>query len=219
MKRKENRSKADEAYEILEEMIITLKLQPGSNWSEKELSELIGIGRMPVRESLKKLETSHLVKVVPRLGIHISEITLESLSLQMEVRRLLEKLTARRAARFSTPDERKIFLQMALDYEDATSKGDTLRAVKIDNQFNEFIADCARNRFAKEALRPLHALARRLYYMQYDINTDLVKEINNAHCALMRAVAGGDESVAAQEADSLLDQIEKLYKEALNVYF
>lgn len=212
------KSKSEQAYDILEEMIVTLKLPPGSNWSEKELSEMIGIGRMPVREAIKKLESTHLLSIVPRLGIHISEITLENFFLQMEVRRLLERLIATRAARFSTPAEREHFLKLAEDYEEATSTGDTLRAVKIDNEFNKFIADCARNKFAKEAIRALHSLARRLYFMQYNIDTDLAKTINDAHCALMRAVASGDEVKSAKQSDYLLDQIEKLYKRKLDTF-
>lgn len=212
-------SKSEQAYKILEEMIVTLKLQPGSNWSENELSQLIGIGRMPVREAIKKLETSQLLTIVPRLGIHISEVTLESFFLQMEVRRLLESLVASRAARFSTPDEREYFLELAKRYEEATSTGDIENAVRIDNEFNYFVADCARNKFAKEALIPLHALARRLYYMQYNIDVDLTKIINDAHCSLMRAIASGNEKESVKQSYYLLDQIEKLYKRKLDVLF
>ncbi len=218
MKKKIHISKADEAYNRLEEMIVTLEIKPGTNWTENELSELIGIGRMPVRESLKRLERSHLLTVVPRHGIHINEISIESLYLQMEVRRILERLIARRAARFSTPDERKNFLQLARDYEEATSSRDTLGAVRIDNEFNLFIADCARNKFAKEALQPLHALARRIYFMQYETDPDLIEKINNAHCSLMRVVASGDEKLAAEKSDILLDYVETLYKQTLNVF-
>ena len=40
---------------ILEDLIVTLKLPPGSLWSEEALSERIGIGRTPVREAVKRL--------------------------------------------------------------------------------------------------------------------------------------------------------------------
>ena len=215
---KKTKSKSEQAYNILEEMIVTLKIPPGSNWSEKELSDLIGIGRMPVREAIKKLESSHLLMTIPRLGIHITEITLENFYLQMEIRRLIERLIATRAARFSTPAEREYFLKLADDYERATEENDTIRAVQIDNEFNEFVADCARNKFAKEALRPLHSLARRLYFMQYNIDKDLAKTINDAHCDLMRIISSGDEAASAKQSDYLLDQIEKLYKRKMEVF-
>ena len=44
---------ADQARAQLEERIVKLELPPGSVWSESQLSELIGIGRTPVREALQ----------------------------------------------------------------------------------------------------------------------------------------------------------------------
>jgi len=48
-------SLANEAYIRLEEMIVTLELQPGSVFSEAELSRKIRIGRTPLREALQRL--------------------------------------------------------------------------------------------------------------------------------------------------------------------
>ena len=54
---------------MLEEMIVTLQLPPGSLWSEATLSESLGIGRTPVREALQRLAEYHMVIVLRRHGI------------------------------------------------------------------------------------------------------------------------------------------------------
>ena len=41
---------ADQAYFLLRQMIVSLKLEPGSFVDEKSLSAQLGIGRTPVRE-------------------------------------------------------------------------------------------------------------------------------------------------------------------------
>ena len=64
------------AYLHLEEMIVTLKLAPGRVVSEFELAELTGIGRTPIREALQRLAREHLVSILPRRGIVVSEINL-----------------------------------------------------------------------------------------------------------------------------------------------
>lgn len=212
------KSLADIAYSRLEEMIVTLELQPGQLISEKEVSEQLEIGRMPVREAIKRLEAAYLVNIMPRRGIMVTEIKLEEIFLQIEVRRLLERLIARRAAKFSTPDERKHFLELADAYEKVTREGNQLEAVRIDQEFNQFIAKCSRNPFAASSLIPLHALARRLYYLQYNNDKDLIDKINYAHCDLMRVVASGDEKLAGEKADYLLDCIENLYRMNLDVW-
>ncbi|MBT3602137.1 MAG: GntR family transcriptional regulator, partial [Candidatus Latescibacteria bacterium] len=57
-------SLSNKAYHLIEEMIVTLVLPPGSNVTEKDLSEKLGIGRTPIREALQRLATEHLVIAV-----------------------------------------------------------------------------------------------------------------------------------------------------------
>jgi DNA-binding GntR family transcriptional regulator len=209
-------SQSDKAYRILEEMIVTLQLPPGSNWSVKRLSGLINIGIMPVREAIKKLETSHLMVTMPRLGVQVTEITLEALFLQMEVRRPIERLIVKRAARFATPQERKVFLELADNYEQATKVGDSIKVIKIDNEFNELVLHCSKNNFAEEALKPLHSLARRMYYMQYDKDTEITIAINHGHSELMRYIASGNEIEAEKSSDKLLNLAEQMFKKKFN---
>jgi biotin operon repressor len=67
-------SLSDQAFSALEEMIVTLKLPPGSLWSEAMLSESLGIGRTPVREAVQRLAEYHLVLIIKRHGIRIAEV-------------------------------------------------------------------------------------------------------------------------------------------------
>ena len=208
--KKPYQSLAAKAYDILEEAIVMLYLKPGQTYSETDLSSFTGIGRTPVREAVKRLESTYLLEVSPRKGITITKVRLEECYLQMEVRNLLEKLVAIRAAKFSTPQERKIFLDMSECYQNATDRMDPLACIRIDYEFNDFESDCARNIFAKTALLLLHPLARRLYYMQFHVNENLTRDINIAHCSLMRAIASGDEASTVQASEYLLKQIKKL---------
>ena len=45
----------DRAYNVLEEMIVRLELKPGMAVSESMLSDMLGIGRTPIREALQRL--------------------------------------------------------------------------------------------------------------------------------------------------------------------
>ena len=99
-------SLTDRAYADLEEMIVTLQLAPGSAVSELELASYLGIGRTPIREALQRLARERLVTIVPRRGIFVSEINVTSQLRLLEVRRELERLIARSAARRATDVER-----------------------------------------------------------------------------------------------------------------
>lgn len=200
----------DKAYDIIEEMIVTTELKPGQVYSEAELSGLVNIGRTPVREAIKRLEPTHVVNIIPRNGIKIAPVRLEECFLQMEVRIMLEKLVSVRAAKFSTPTERQIFLDLATRYRRSTESEDALNSIRIDYEFNTFMADCSRNIFAKTALLPLHPLARRLYFMQYNIDRQLTHRINQSHIAVMKSIAEGKEQETLDEMEDLIKNIKML---------
>ena len=99
-------SLSDQAFGALEEMIVTLKLPPGSLWSEATLSESLGIGRTPVREAVQRLAEYHLVIIMKRHGIRIAEVNEQEQLLVLETRRELERSIATRAARRSGTSRR-----------------------------------------------------------------------------------------------------------------
>lgn len=88
-------SKSDQAYRILEEMIVTTELEPGSLLSESRLVEKLGLGRTPLREALQRLDTENLVEIMPRRGIRITNINIKQQLRLLEVRRTMEALIVR----------------------------------------------------------------------------------------------------------------------------
>ena len=109
------RSLTERAYSDLEELIVTLQLAPGSAVSEAELSQRLGIGRTPIREALQRLAREHMVTILPRRGIIVAEINVKSQLRLLEVRREVERLVARSAARRATGAERARFNEIATD--------------------------------------------------------------------------------------------------------
>jgi DNA-binding GntR family transcriptional regulator len=209
---KEQKSLVEIAFGKIENMIVTLDLEPGSVWSEIELSQLIDIGRTPVREAVKLLENAYLVTVIPRRGIMINEFRIDEFILQMEVRRPLEILISKRAAKYATAEERQIFNELAEEYIKATVDKDKNYAIEVDDRFNELAGHCSRNPYAYNAIAPLHSVARKIYYMKYDLDEKLIEEINYGHVDLIRTIADGDVEKAADKNEKLLDTIDLLVR-------
>lgn len=51
----------EEAYDVIQEQILSLQIKPGESVTEIALSDKLGIGRTPVREALKRLEQEGLI--------------------------------------------------------------------------------------------------------------------------------------------------------------
>src|SRR5262245_66544621 len=67
-------SMTEQAYRIIEEQIVTLRLKPGEVLSEQLLSATCGFGRTPIREALQRLAREGLITVLPRKGILVSDL-------------------------------------------------------------------------------------------------------------------------------------------------
>ena len=100
------RSLSDQAYFRLRDLIVSLKLEPGSLVREPELMERLGLGRTPVREALRRLAQERLVDVYPRQGIFVSRVDVGDLAALSEVRGSLEAFAGRLAAERATTRER-----------------------------------------------------------------------------------------------------------------
>src|SRR5690606_13001933 len=65
---------AARAYRMLERMIVTLELAPGSVQTEGALIERVGLGRTPVREAIQRLAWEGLIEIRPRAGLGIAPL-------------------------------------------------------------------------------------------------------------------------------------------------
>jgi DNA-binding GntR family transcriptional regulator len=208
-------SLTDRAYAEIEEMIVTLRLAPGSAISESDLCTHLGIGRTPIREALQRLARERLVAIFPRRGMLVSEINVTSQLKLLETRRELERLIARSAARRATDDERARFRALATAFEAAAKANDDVTFMRIDRDFNVLCSTAAHNEFAAGAMSLMHSLSRRFWYLHYKQAADMPLTAK-LHADIARAIAAGDEERAAKASDRLLNLIEKFTRSTVS---
>lgn len=195
------------AYRELEEMIVTLHLEPNAVLSETALSEQLGIGRTPIREALQRLAREGLVMILPRKGILVSEINPRKQLLLLEVRREVERLLARNGATRRSDQERQEFMQIADGMEKAALENDDISFMRFDGALNSLVAVAARNEYANRAIGLMHGLSRRFWYVHYKEAADMPL-CARLHAELARRIADGDPEGAAEASDRLIDYVE-----------
>ena len=207
-------SLTDQAYRVLEEMISTLQLAPGSVISETTLAQDLGIGRTPIREALQRLAREGLVVILPRKGILVSEINPGSQLLVLEVRRELERLMARAASQRATDEERKQFLEIAEGMEKAAKESDDISFMRLDRVFNQLLASAAHNEYASRSMRLMNGLSRRFWYVHYRESADLPL-CARLHAAVAERISKGDTEGAVDASDRLVDYAETFARATL----
>jgi len=210
----ENSSLSDQAYEQLEEMIVTMKLAPGTPVSESQLSTMLAIGRTPIREAIQRLSHEHLVSIMPKRGIFISDLNPQKQLRVLETRRELERLICKKSAKRCNSEERKQFERMAKDFQRAGKEKNEKLFLKVDKELNDLTIITAKNEYASRALSMLQGMSRRFWFGNFhqigDITVAATLHANIAHAIFM-----GSEKEAGLAADKLLDYIEEFTRKTV----
>ncbi len=193
------------AYRLIEEMIVTLRLAPGSAVSEGELCAALSIGRTPVREALQRLAREHLIRIIPNRGIIVSPIDVGEQLKVLELRRETERLTVRLAALRATPSQRSRLASMSEEILAAAASGDEIAFFRLDNEFNQLMARSTQNDFVISAINLTHALSRRFWFLHRLVDMPFVARL---HADIARAAAAGDAPAAMRACDELMDYLE-----------
>jgi len=209
-------SLTDQAYRALEEQIVTLKIPPGTVVSEAILGQRLGIGRTPIREALWRLARERLVAIIPHRGIIVSEINIKLQLRLLELRRVVERLVASRAAKRASEPERRRLEEIAAGMEAAAAANDDVAFMRLDREFNELTVAAARNEFATSAMSLVQGLSQRFWYLHYREAADMPLAAR-LHADVARAIARGDGEAAGRASDALVDYIEDFARATVGI--
>lgn len=198
-------SLARQAYRTLERMIVTLELAPGALVTEKQLIDLAGHGRTPVREAIQKLEWQGLIVVRPRVGLQISDIITSDRSDILAVRRRLEPYAASLVATHADERQREQLIGCARDMGAAAATADMHAFLAADKRFDDLVEEACPNRFLTGLLSPLQTHSRRLWF-----STATVEAMDRSvalHVGIIRAIQAKNANEAAAATERLLDYL------------
>lgn len=191
-------SLAGRAYEAIRQRLILLGIRPGDPINDVALAAELGVGRTPVREALKRLETDHLVVSYPRRGTFATVVDVTELGAISDLRKLLEPHAARRAAENASPAMRADLRARAaeirrLDLADDDRDG----FLTEDMAVHRLIYAAAGNPHLQDVLIRYDNLATRIWCLVIDRLPDLAEHIRG-HADLLEAIADGEADLAAR---------------------
>lgn len=167
---------------------------------------------------MQRLARERLVNILPRRGVFVSDINVKSQLRLLELRREVERLLARSAARRATAEMRARFEELADQFEKSARRNDDIGFMRVDRAFNELCLTAARNEFTVSAMGLTQSLSRRFWYHHYKQAPDM-PETAKLHADIARAIAAADEEGAAAATDRLIDKIEAFTRASVSIDF
>ena len=142
-----------DAYSLILEAIDVGVYKPGDRLVESDLAERFGVSRTPIREALQRLETQSLLERDGR-SLIVAALDHNQMAELYVVRRELEGLAARLAAKHATEEEVRVLRDMVT--ADDALVGDPSALSRANRRFHKQIHLASHNRYLVQQLDLVH---------------------------------------------------------------
>lgn len=138
------KSLAEQCADKLRELILLDKLPAGLPMNERELSELLGASRTPVRDAIRLLEIEGLVDHVDG-RLRVADPSMTTLSHWLMIQGALEGLAGEQACENATDAELAHIADLQEQMVDLAEHDDDYRRFELDMEFHRAIVAAAHN--------------------------------------------------------------------------
>jgi len=188
----------DQTYDIIKNMIIMREIAPGKKINEEHLAKAIQVSRTPIREALCRLENEGIVKIIPRRGAFVADLTEINVSEILLIREVLEGLVARLAAEYM--DEKTLEkLKKALEKVSASPEKDSglINYTRSEIDFHALLLSVSNNQMLKNMMEIVNAHLQIIRLRTVVIPERAQKTVKEHH-QILKAIENGDAGAAEE---------------------
>lgn len=138
------------AYNIIRDKLIHCEYAPGSLLNEAQISDDLGVSRTPIREALNRIAHEGFIRILPKKGILVTDVTLNDVMQIFQTRLEIEPVTLRMAG----PQLRKEDLLLYRE-KFKGAEPDLTQGFKLDTAMHLYIVDHCGNRFLVDMMHKL----------------------------------------------------------------
>lgn len=210
-------SRTERVYNILLEKIIKQKFIPGERLVERDLAEMLGVSKTPVREALGRLEKEGLVYGVPYRGVFVARISPKDVLEIYDLREVIEGLGAWSAAEKINKEHIEQLNSIIQSSGDCVKKNDLECYSSLDLKFHNLLAAISGNERLSQIMQLLRNQTRILMSTSVKL-PGRVKVSLDDHKKIVEAVVRQDAKLAEKLArehvrktkEAILDWLEEL---------
>lgn len=186
--------------EEVERMIVSGDLAAGERINEQHLATRLGVSRGPVREALRALERTGLVRSVANLGTFVREVGVDEACEMYEMRGVVFGFACARLANHSTGEQREALRTLVAEMEAVIDAGDSSEYYRLNLRFHDLVMEFAAHRRADRIYQDLVREAH-LFRQRSLLPVAAMRASNAEHAAIVDAIVGGDAGEARRTAE------------------
>ena len=191
-------NKSELAYQKIKEMIHKQILTSDKPISENRLATELDMSRTPIRSALKLLEKEGFVKVIPKVGIYLQELSDEEAEQLYDVRKALERFIIRKIIKVINARDIEILRKMIDFQKTACTQNDPVSFMNSDQEFHRYFFEIYNNPKMIELLEQLQDRFFLIGLRACKYENRMTPSIDE-HCSLVFALETGDLDVALEQ--------------------
>lgn len=134
-----------QAYQIIKDKIVNCVYAPNTIINEELIREEIGASRTPIRDALSRLEQEGLVRIMPKKGIVISQVSLPQVNMLYEARCLVEPYVVQH---YGSRIPKETYMDYYRQYKAyLEGKTDTYSFQEMDDSFHWLFINASQNSY------------------------------------------------------------------------
>jgi DNA-binding GntR family transcriptional regulator len=185
----------DAAAAYLREQILTGKLRPGTKIDQDEISEALGMSRLPVREALIELAHESLIDAVPRRGAFVARLDRTDIIDHYRIFGLIAGLAGSRAATSLSEEQ---LVQLRRIHESFVAASDPGKQAYWNHEFHKLINQAGGSR---RLVSVVALLSRSLPVRYFEFAPNWAELSAGHHARILSALEARD----AHEAQRLME--------------
>jgi DNA-binding GntR family transcriptional regulator len=190
----------DRVRSELESRIVSGTLPPGITLDEAQLGQMFDVSRTPVREALLQLSAEGFVRIVPRAGIYVVQLSAGELAEMFETLAYAEGLCARLASQRITAAQIRRLGQLQKKGRQAQEDQDLDAFAQYNLEFHDYIHGCCGNRYLRAQILHIRKRTNPYRRQQDELSADWASQAWQEHELLFQALSDRDEDAAMMAA-------------------
>lgn len=202
---------ADRVYRHVKQGVLDRRYEGGTLLTEGELAAAVGVSRTPVREALLRLETEGLLRLYPKKGALVLQVSAQEITDVLETRLLVEEFTVRRAV--PAPPGLLDRLAALLDEQRRhADEGDLAAMMAADRGFHAEIVRSAGNQILCRLYDQLRDRQLRMGVALFHAHPERLDRTLAEHAEILDALRAGDADTAATAVRGHIGRVEALVR-------
>ena len=169
----------DRIVASIRDSIIAGKIKPGERLLEPDVAKMLGVSRTPLREAFLQLEAEDFVRVTPRRGAVVSELSVKDAEEIYVVKSALESLAARLASAVMTDDivDKLVSVNDQMEKKAKAKEPDYRALLDLNSMFHRIIVETTKNEKLMQIVNHLRNQTLRYNFIYLSVLSHLEQSI------------------------------------------